>query len=213
MQTFVAHTGKQAMTLKQAHSPNVVLVDLDLPDIDGEALLLWLVGQGDCGIIVVSGHVDAPSCVMCLELGADDYITKPPHLRELVARIRAVLRRLGERTVLAAEGPDNPVVSVGDFKVDLGLRQVRDAHGRLVDITSTEFATLTALIEAKGKPVSREHLSEVVLRRRWDGHDRSIDQLVFRIRHKLQMDGDDRRFIQSIRNAGYVLSLPRPGDA
>lgn len=131
---------------------------------------------------------------------------------ELVARVRAVLRRLGERTAPATNGADNPVISVGDFKVDLRLRQIRDGHGQLVDITATEFATLAELIAAKGQPVSREHLSEVVLRRRWDGQDRSIDQLVFRIRHKLLMDGDERRLIQSIRNAGYVLSLPRPDD-
>ena len=212
MHAVVAHTGKQAMTLKQSHSPKVVLVDLDLPDIDGQALMLWLVGQGDCGVIVVSGHADASNRVMCLELGADDYITKPPHLGELVARVRAVLRRLGERTAPATNGADNPVISVGDFKVDLRLRQIRDGHGQLVDITATEFATLAELIAAKGQPVSREHLSEVVLRRRWDGQDRSIDQLVFRIRHKLLMDGDERRLIQSIRNAGYVLSLPRPDD-
>jgi DNA-binding response OmpR family regulator len=208
MQAVLAHTGADAVVLKRDHSPHVALVDLDLPDVNGEALIRWLVGQRDCGIIVVSGYADEQNRVLTLELGADDYVAKPPNLRELAARVRAVHRRMRERPAPEREAISGQLIPVGDYVVDLHTRQIRDRAGQRIDVTAAEFAVMAALIEAKGAPVSRGRLSELALRRPWRSDDRGVDQLIFGLRQKMAMADKDRRFIQSIRNEGYVLNLP-----
>ncbi len=206
METIIAYSGTEAATLKPTFCPHVVLVDLELPDINGETLIRWLLEQNDCGIIVVSGRDDEPSRVLNLELGADDYVTKPPNLRELVARIRAVYRRSCDRAAAPRREADRQLETVGEFTVDLRSRQIHDNMARRVDVTAAEFAVLAALIDAQGLPVSRGHLSEVALQRPWRSEDRSVDQLVFGLRHKLLMPEGRRGLIQSIRNAGYALN-------
>jgi DNA-binding response OmpR family regulator len=215
MRAVLAHTGGDAVALKPTFEPQVVLVDLDLPDVDGETLIRWLVEQRDCGIIVVSGHGDEAHRVLSLELGADDYVTKPPNLRELVARIRAVhrrsiwaaYRRSLELGSTPKSGVDRQLVTVGSFVFDRQLRQISDCTGRRVDVTAAEFAVMSALIDAKGLPVAREQLSEIALRRPWRPEDRGVDQLIFGLRRKLPASADGDGLIQSIRNAGYALVL------
>ena len=210
IRTHLAYTGAEAIALKPLGSPNIVLVDLELPDLDGSTLIRWLKEQHDCGIIVVSGSHDEATRVLSLELGADDYVTKPPGLRELVARVRAVHRRVSERIVLAGNGsrmpPPRAIAALGGFAVDLQARQVRDASGKPVAITAAEFAVLAALIEAKGEPVPRERLSEIALHRPGHSEDRGVDQLIFGLRQKLSPPGDRCRFIQSVRNTGYLIA-------
>jgi two-component system OmpR family response regulator len=208
--TDLAHTGAEASVLKSTLSPEVVLVDLELPDVDGSALIRWLRLQHDCGIIVVSGAGDEATRVRSLELGADDYVTKPPSLPELVARVRAVHRRVTERDAAALnvvkKEPGRTYASVGEFVVDLPARVVRDPAGNLVNLTAAEFDVLAALIEARGEPVPRERLSEIALHRPGHAEDRGVDQLIFGLRQKLSAPDGRRRFIQSVRNAGYLLS-------
>jgi two-component system OmpR family response regulator len=207
IQTTLAHSGAEAVRLKYTFIPHVVLVDLQLPDIDGETLIRWLIAQHDCGIIVVSGDGDEARRVLILELGADDYVIKPPNFRVLVSRIRAVYRRSSERIVPQKNYPAQQFVPVGEFTVDLQGRQVRDHMAQPVNVTAAEFAVIAALIDAKGLPVSREQLSQVALRRPWHSEDRSVDQLVFGLRRKLSTLGGSRSVIQSIRNGGYVLVI------
>jgi DNA-binding response OmpR family regulator len=214
IRTHLAYTGAEAIALKSLADPDVVLVDLELPDVDGSTLIRWLKQQRDCGIIVVSGARDEAIRVLSLELGADDYVTKPPSLRELVARIRAVHRRVSERNVPAAnstrKAAERTNAAVGGFAVDLHARQVRDASGRAVNITAAEFAVLAALIAAKGEPVPRDRLSEIALRRPGHSEDRGVDQLIFGLRQKLSLPGDRCRFIQSVRNTGYLIADAQP---
>jgi two-component system OmpR family response regulator len=207
IQAALAHSGAEAVSLKCAFSPHVVLVDLQLPDIDGETLIRWLIAQHDCGIIVVSGDSDEATRVLILELGADDYVIKPPNFRVLVARIRAVYRRSSERMAPQKHDPAQQNVSLGEFTVDLQARQVRDRMAQPVNVTAAEFAVIAALIDAKGMPVSRERLSQIALRRPWHSEDRSVDQLVFGLRRKLSTLEGGRGLIQSIRNGGYVLII------
>jgi DNA-binding response OmpR family regulator len=208
MTTAVARNGADAALQKQAFSPDVVLVDLELPDIRGDALVRWLAEQGDCGIIVVSGQSEDTDRILSLETGADDYIMKPANLRELVARIRSVHRRArvpsGVKNPAAGDG--GPTVRVGQCTVCIRSREVRDARLHLVDLTGAEFAVLEALIEANGKAVSRQRLAEIALRRSRNSSDRGVDQLVFGLRRKLAPEDDGRRVIQSIRNEGYLLT-------
>jgi two-component system OmpR family response regulator len=205
IQSVLAHSGAQAVSLKPTFLPDVVLVDLVLPDIDGETLVRWLVDEHDCGIIVVSGRSDESSRVLNLELGADDYVIKPCSPRELVARIRSVYRRSSLRHVPHRRRFERGISAVGEYTVNLETRTIRDRMAQLVNVTSAEFAVIAALIEAEGLPVSRAHLSEVALRRPWRSEDRSVDQLVLRLRRKLSMPEGGHGIIQSIRNAGYVL--------
>jgi DNA-binding response OmpR family regulator len=187
------------MHLKQRFLPEVVL--LEPAGFDGEAasLIGRLAGAGDCCVIVLSNRGEEADRVAGLEAGADDYIVKPPPLRELVARIRAVHRRLRGHV------PD-VLPRVGGYRVDRRRRAVFDATGRPVALTGAEFDALQTLLEAAGEPVSRERLSEAALRHPWRPEDRSIDQLIFNLRRKLS-DGDRAlRLIQSVRGAGYVLA-------
>jgi two-component system OmpR family response regulator len=214
MRTAWAQTGAKAIELKRTFAPDVVLVDLELPDTNGVALIGWLADLQDCGIIVVSGRGEEAERIVGLELGADDYIAKPPQLREMVARIRAVHRRSHLRAAARGEAraaapavvaPVSPPTQVGSWSVDLQRRAVTDGNGKALGITAAEFAALQELLLAGGQPVSRERLSEAALRRPWRAEDRSVDQLIFSLRRKLG-DGDGgSRMIQSVRGAGYIL--------
>lgn len=210
MRTAWAQTGARAMELKRSFMPDVVLVDLELPDTNGVHLIGWLSNMQDCGIIVVSGRSEEAERIVGLELGADDYIAKPPQLREMVARIRAVHRRSHLRAAArgeqrAAAAPPMHPVQVGPWRVDLQRRAVSDAEGRPLAVTAAEFAALQELVLANGQPVSRERLSETALRRPWRPEDRSIDQLIFSLRRKLGDGEAGSRMIQSVRGAGYIL--------
>ncbi len=219
MRTAWAQTGAKAMELKRTFMPDVVLVDLELPDTNGVHLIGWLSNMHDCGIIVVSGRSEEAERIVGLELGADDYIAKPPQLREMVARIRAVHRRSHLRAAArgdpraATAAPVMHPVQVGPWRIDLQRRSVSDAESRSLAVTAAEFAALQELVLAGGQPVSRERLSETALRRPWRPEDRSIDQLIFSLRRKLG-DGDGgMRLIQSVRGAGYILIADQPVSA
>jgi two-component system torCAD operon response regulator TorR len=219
MRTAWAQTGAKAMELKRTFMPDVVLVDLELPDTNGVNLIGWLASTQDCGIIVVSGRSDESERIVGLELGADDYISKPPQLRELVARIRAVHRRSHHRAAargdirVAAATPVTHPVQVGPWRIDLQRRAVMDLDSRPLPVTAAEFAALQELVLSGGQAVSRERLSETALRRPWRPEDRSIDQLIFSLRRKLG-DGDGgTRMIQSVRGAGYILAANQTVEA
>ncbi len=219
MRTAWAQTGAKAMELKRTFMPDVVLVDLELPDTNGVHLIGWLSNMQDCGIIVVSGRSEEAERIVGLELGADDYIAKPPQLREMVARIRAVHRRSHLRTAArgdshaASTAPVMHPVQVGPWRIDLQRRAVNDAEGRPLAVTAAEFAALQELVLAGGQPVSRERLSETALRRPWRAEDRSIDQLIFSLRRKLGDGEGGARMIQSVRGAGYILIVDQTVSA
>jgi DNA-binding response OmpR family regulator len=219
MRTAWAQTGAKAMELKRSFMPDVVLVDLELPDTNGVHLIGWLSNLQDCGIIVVSGRSEEAERIVGLELGADDYIAKPPQLREMVARIRAVHRRSHHRALARSEIPAESAaptmhpVQVGPWRIDLQRRNVTDEDSRPLPVTAAEFAALQELVLGGGHAVSRERLSEAALRRPWRVEDRSIDQLIFSLRRKLGDGEGGTRLIQSVRGAGYVLILDRTVNA
>ncbi len=210
MQTAVAGTGAAGIELKGSFDPHVVLVDLGLPDTSGLSLIRWLVAKADCGIIVVSGHTEETDRVAALELGADDYVNKPPSARELIARIHAVHRRAAGRrepvpAAVVTKPAARPMLSIGTVRVDLTRRGGRSAAGEDIHLTAAEFAVLQLLVDADGAAVARERLFEVALRRTMNFEDRAIDQIIFALRRKLAGDDDRRKLIQSIRGQGYCL--------
>jgi DNA-binding response OmpR family regulator len=198
-----AATGAAAKRLVQETRPQIALVDLQLPDTSGVSLVRWLVGEGGCGILVLSGLSDEIDRVTCLELGADDYVVKPPNPRELVARILAVHRRVAS----ALRAPSAGQVTIGEHTIDLAARVMRDAAGRTQELTAAECAVVAMLAAMPGRAVSRDALSLAVLHRSWRADDRSIDQLIFQLRSKLGAGEAGRRLIQSARGEGYLLAI------
>ncbi len=208
LRTACATNGADGLALMRSFTPDIALVDLNLRDTDGTGLVTLLVQQSDCGIIIVSGLTDEADRIVGLELGADDYICKPALPRELLARIRAVHRRVKMRSVAKMDPVVWPTIQLGKITIDLKGRSVQSANGNHIKLTAAEFTALKTLLAANGAVVSRDSLSETALHHPWRAEDRSVDQLIFNLRQKLA-DVDDQRFIYSIRGAGYVLQPPR----
>lgn len=205
MPSLWAGTGTAALELLGSFRPQIVLLDQGLPDIGGLSLLGRFVERQDCGVLVMSDHGEETDRIAGLEAGADDFLPKPPPLREMVARIRAVHRRVHVGSRIVAHRAH--VLHIGPLRINMSHRTVQTDDGRLITLTGAEFNALEALIAAQGAPVSRDRLSEVALGRPWRA-DRSVDQLVFNLRHKLPRDENGALLIQSIRTAGYWLRPP-----
>ncbi len=203
-----ASTGASGMALKDTFKPHIVLMDLTLPDVNGMSLIAKLAEQRDCGVIVISGMGEEADRIVGLELGADDYIAKPPGMREMIARIRAVHRRVNARMGQKSSVQAPPVLKVGPITINVLHRTVHTDDGRRLALTSAEFSALETLASAAGAAVSRDRLSEAALRRPWRAEDRSVDQLVFNLRQKLPPDEGGGMLIQSIRGSGYWLRAP-----
>ena len=206
--TSWAKTGAQGLSLKATLHPHVVLMDLTFTDMSGMALLTRLAEARDCGIIVICDLNEEADRIVGLELGADDYMAKPPGLRELVARIRAVHRRVSNRAETRVTQQATPALHVGPIRINVLHRTVYTSEGRHIALTSAEFTALETLASAAGAAVSRDALSKAALRRPWQPEDRSVDQLVFNLRQKLPADEGGDALIQSIRGSGYWLRAP-----
>ena len=206
MQVSWAMSGSEAVSQKESFKPEIVLVDLELPDVNGVDLIRWLVNTKDCGVIVVSGAGDETDRIVGLELGADDYVSKPPVMRELVARIRAVHRRTAQRVAEPAEAAAG-LVTVGGIQIDHMRRIVSGPDGKRIALTGAEYATLEVLARAQGQVLSRDEISRAALRRPWRPDDRSVDQLVLALRQKLAPGTNGQEVIESIRGSGYLLRV------
>jgi DNA-binding response OmpR family regulator len=210
MKTCWARNGSEAVRLKESFQPEIVLVDLELPDVSGVSLISWLAGQRDCGIIVVSGRGDEVERVVGIEMGADDYITKPVPMRELVARIRAVHRRAIRPAAAVNPAASGGQVALGSVRVDkarrTALRQNANGADEQIHLTTAEFVALDALIEVAPHPVAREKLCRLALRRPFQAEDRGVDQLILNLRRKLFDDDSAHHVIVSVRGAGYAIA-------
>ena len=209
-----AKNGAEAIRMKDSLRPNIVLVDLTLPDVDGGKLVKRFADQGDCGVIVVSGRLEEVERVVGIELGADDYVTKPVPLRELLARIRAVHRRSQRMVAPAIEPPvvPNPApveIILGATRIDLRRRTAVNATLGAVHLTAAEFAALELLVGAAPDPVSRENLCSHALRRQYHAEDRGVDQLILSLRRKLFADDTALSVIVSVRGQGYAIAADR----
>jgi DNA-binding response OmpR family regulator len=159
-------------------------------------------------IIIITGHRrDDIDRVVGLELGADDYLTKPFNLRELLARVRAVLRRFDVGRVAPARDPERGRFRFSGWQLDRKIRQLTDPTGAPVPLTKGEYAMLLAFLEAPQRPLSREHLLQAT-RVHEDVFDRSIDVQILRLRRKLERDSSAPRVIQTERGVGYVFAVP-----
>jgi two-component system, OmpR family, response regulator len=187
--------------------PDLVILDLQLGQEDGLDLLREIRSHSDVPVIITAGHRrDEIDRVVSLELGADDYITKPFGLRELHARIRAILRR--RRSGRASErNAKHGCFRFGSWRLDQRVRQLTGPDGEAVALTKGEYALLTAFLEAPQRPLTREYLLQVT-RVHEDVFDRSIDVQVLRLRRKLETNSSMPNVIQTERGVGYIFALP-----
>jgi DNA-binding response OmpR family regulator len=197
--TTVAHTGAEAIELATRVEPEVVLLDLALPDRDGRDVCRELRRNSDIPIIMVTASGTLTDRVVGLELGADDYVVKPFATAEVVARIRAVLRR-GR----AGRG-DGGELAVGDLLIDLGARRAWKA-GEELALTRKEFDLLGRLARDAGRVVSRETLMSDVWDMNWFGSTKTLDVHVAWLRRKLGDDPSDPAHIQTVRGVGFRLA-------
>ncbi len=188
--------------------PDLVVLDLRLGQEDGLDLLREIRAHSDVPVIITTGHCrDEIDRVVGLELGADDYITKPFGLRELLARIRAVLRRRESGQAAAQRDPEKGRCRFGNWQLDRKNRRLTNSRGEPVALTKGEYALLIAFLDAPQRPLSREHLLQAT-RIHEDVFDRSIDVQVLRLRRKLESDPSTPSIIRTERGVGYVFALP-----
>jgi two-component system OmpR family response regulator len=192
-------------------APALVLLDLGLPGEDGFAIARRLREHWHCGLIIVSGRGDSVDKVVGLEIGADDYVTKPFDLRELLARIKAVARRMdtpapAPAPVAAAASP--ACWTFDSWRLDPGARRLTDASGREVTLTTGEFDLLHVFVQHAGRVLSRDFLLEATRGREAGPFDRTIDVQIGRLRRKLGDDPEQPQLIKSVRGAGYLF-VPR----
>jgi two-component system OmpR family response regulator len=204
----VPASGRQDIARHFAESePSLVILDLLLGREDGLELLREIRSHSDVPVIISTGHRrDEIDRVVGLELGADDYLTKPFSLRELLARIRAVLRRWETGRVAAPRDPERGSYRFGGWQLDRRTRRLTDPTGQPVRLTKGEYALLIAFLDAPERPLTREHLLQAT-RMHEDIFDRSIDVQVLRLRRKLEIEPSAPHVIKTERGVGYVFAL------
>ena len=207
------HDGGSLMALMPVDPPALVLLDLGLPGEDGLSIARQLREHWHCGLVIVTGRGDAVDKIVGLEIGADDYVTKPFDLRELLARIKAVLRRTAPTGVAAPSLHVDELFFAG-WQMNVAARRLLAADGREVGLTGGEFDLLLVFARHPGRVLSRDFLLEQTRGREAAPFDRTIDVQVGRLRKKLEADADDAQVIRSVRGAGYLFVpgvRPAPG--
>lgn len=191
----------------QKHPVTLITLDVNLHGEDGFALVREIRTKRNVPIVMISGKQDPVDRVIGLELGADDYITKPFNLREVLARVRAVLRRYqGESDRASAASPKDERYRFAGFDLSLQRRELTGKDGRTVDLTAAEFNLLELFIKRPSRVMTRDNIMDALKGHEWSPYDRSIDTLVGRLRKKIEADGDRPKLIKTVRGVGYVFA-------
>jgi DNA-binding response OmpR family regulator len=196
---------QQGLVLLEREPVDALILDLMLPDLDGFEVCRRVRARSDIPILMLTARGDATDRVVGLELGADDYLPKPFNPRELLARLRAILRRRRR------EGPAEAVLRFGRLEIDRGARVVR-VDGEEKPLTAYQFALLVALAQNAGRIMSREGLMDLLKGEPLEAFDRSIDVHVSRIRAAIEDDPKRPRRIITVRSAGYVFARSQDGE-
>jgi len=196
---LTASDGTQALAVFRHERPDLVVLDLNLPSLDGLDVCRAIRRDGDTPVIMLTARVEETDRLIGLEIGADDYITKPFSPREVVARVRTVLRRLGS-TPKPAE-----LIRAGDLSIDRARHEVRRGD-RLVELTPSEFNLLSAMAAQPGRAFSRMELLDTALGEAYEGYERSIDQHVKNLRQKLGDEPREPKYILTVFGVGYKFN-------
>jgi two-component system OmpR family response regulator len=201
----VAADGDTMFAALERHSIDLVILDVMLRGEDGFSLCQKLRAMSRVPVIMLTAMNDHTDRTVGLELGADDYVTKPFDQRELLARVKAVLRRTAETLAAPAPNDIRPIMSFGDWRLDVARRELRSADNTLVLLSGGEFDLLLAFVEHPQRVLTRDQLLDLARGRSHAAYDRSIDTLVSRLRHKLEADSRAPSVIRTVRNGGYVF--------
>lgn len=191
-----ADRGDTGLSSWQHNKPDMVLLDLNLPGMDGLDVAREIRRQGETPMIMVTARVEEIDRLIGLELGADDYITKPFSPREVVARVKTVLRRAGAAQV------QQHLIRIGDLEIDLDAHTVKLGE-QSVSLTPTEFSILSALSAQPGRVFSRMQLLQAAQDEAFEGYERTVDAHIKNLRHKLAVDDSGRQFIETVFGVGY----------
>jgi DNA-binding response OmpR family regulator len=196
---LTARTGDEALMRVRTDAPDLVVLDLGLPGLDGLDVTRAIRRNGELPIIMLTARDDETDRIIGLELGADDYVTKPFSPRELVARVRGVLRRH------SGAGGESEVLRIGDLELDLPrMRVTRD--GSPVDLTATEFSMLSHMARQPGRVFTRSQLLDAIHGVAFESYERAIDAHVKNIRRKLEPDPRAPRYLLTVYGVGYRLA-------
>ncbi len=197
-----AYDGRSALEVARRERPDLVILDLMLPEISGWDVCRALRKESDVPIIMLTARDETADKIVGLELGADDYVSKPFDPKEVVVRVRAVLRRY------RAGREPQAVLRAGDLSVDVPKRAVH-VGDRRVDLTATEFELLRALLENPGRVFSRMQLLDRIQGEAYEGYERTIDSHVKNLRKKIEPDPEHPRYVITVYGVGYKLGEDR----
>lgn len=201
----VCGNAKEMRRQLQADSPSLIILDLMLPDEDGFSIVRELRNHSRIPVIMLTGKTDVVDKVVGLEMGADDYITKPFHERELIARIRSAIRRNG---YVAESGEDleRSTALFEGWRLDFGAQELTSPGGEIIPLTTNEFRLLSLLLECANRVLSRDRILDEISGRDSSPFDRSVDVMVGKVRKKIEADPKKPRIIKTIRGSGYKLT-------
>jgi two-component system OmpR family response regulator len=206
----VADTGHRALIAIEEFEPDLIVLDVMLPDLDGFELARRLRATGHrVPVLFLTARDAVEDRISGLSAGADDYVTKPFSLEEVVLRIRAILRRSQPELAAAEAAPDSTVLRYADLELDEDAHEVRRA-GRLIDLSPTEFNLLRYLLINAGRVVSKAQILDRVWKYDFGGDGRIVESYVYYLRRKI--DKTDPPLIHTVRGVGYALRLPRGGE-
>lgn len=198
-----AESGEAMRRIFAAGDVAVVLLDINLPDEDGLSLLRELRRQSEVGVIMVTGRDDDVDRIVALELGADDYVTKPYNMRELLPRTKNLARRVAAARLVTE---DQPKKYFAGFELDIPHWSLKGPDGEEVRLTRAEFELLASLVASRGRIMTRDALIDHVSRRDRDPLDRTVDVLVGRLRRKIEADPANPKLIITVHGIGYVFA-------
>lgn len=196
-------TGQQLLARARQAAPDLCIVDLGLPDMDGMQVVRALQDGSPCAVLILTGRNDVTDRVLGLELGADDYIVKPFEPRELVARVRSILRRYQRAAPAEPTPSEASLARFAEWTFDKGRHALIAPDGREINLSAAEAALLLTMLRRPNKILSREQL---LGERDLDPFDRSIDVRISRLRRKLDDDPQNPRLIKTVYGAGYLFS-------
>ena len=195
---LVAYDGHQALTLARQKYPSLIILDWMLPHVDGLDICRVLRAESQIPIIMLTAKAAEEDMLLGLDQGADDYLTKPFSPRELIARVRVVLRRSSQQVDDLSEGE----LSIGPFMVDFRSHEVR-LHGKLVDLTPKEFKILETLMREPGRVFSRLELVKRVFGMDYEGFERTVDVHIMNLRKKIEPHPNEPVYLQTVYGVGY----------
>ena len=205
MEVMHAFDGKAMNTILSSKMIDLIILDINLPGEDGLSICRRLRGETRIPIIMLTARNDDTDKILGLEIGADDYLVKPFNPRELLARIRAVLRRADSHSTESQSNIIRQLIRFSGWSLDLLAREVTSPDGTKIAVTGAEFDLLHAFCENPRRILTREHLISLTHGVLSDSFERSVDVLVSRLRQKLQVQGEKSAFIQTVRSEGYMF--------